>query len=90
MMTFEELKTEYRNRYACEAYQNDEPTKKLLALIESAEKLTPAAQVEFVQAFDYENALDGELYLGSRRMAPARFPHLLSEATAAGITLVTR
>lgn len=89
-MTFAELKEAYNERYNVEAYANDDDTLTMLALIEKGEVLSPNAKNEFVKAFDFEHALYGELYLGGKRSANHRFPHLIAEADAAGITIVIR
>ena len=89
-MTFQQMKAEYNARYNCEAYANDDETKTMLAMFDQAEKLSPAAQREFVKAFNYEFALDGQLYLGGKKTAEFKFPNLMAEASAAGLTIVTR
>ena len=89
-MTFQQMKAEYNARYNVEAYANDDDTKTMLAMFDKAESLSPSAQSEFVKAFNYEIALGGELYLGGKKTAAFKFPHLIEEATSAGITIITR
>ena len=85
-MKFQTMKAEYQARYADES--EDPEIQALFGLFDKAEKMSAAAQAEFVKAFDYNMALDGQLPLGGDRTANARFPHLLQEAPAVGIELV--
>lgn len=89
-MTLTEIRTEYNRRYANESYAGDEQTENLFRILDAAEKLSPSAQAEFCSVFTFENAIDGEVYLGGKVGAKIRFPNLLAEGTAAGLTLVTR
>lgn len=88
-MTFAEMKLEYNARYNNDAYADDPATQTMLGMFDRAETMTDAAKTEFVAAFNYEFALDGELYLGGKRTAAYRYPHLLTEARTVGIKVVT-
>jgi hypothetical protein len=89
-MTYQEMKTEYQKRYENEVYASDPETQALFSLFEKADKLTPAAQAEFVRGFDFEFALGGEMYLGGPKTAAYKYPHLIAEAPVVGIKIATR
>lgn len=89
-MAFAQMKKEYNDRYNTEAYANDTDNQNMLGLFEKAEELSLAAKAEFVKAFDFSFALNGEMYLGGKKTAAFKFPHLIEEASAAGITVITR
>lgn len=89
-MNFDQMKKEYNARYNVEAYANDEETKTMLGMFDKAEALSPKAKAEFVKAFNYEFALDGEMYLGGKKTAAYNYPNLIAEAPSAGITVTTR
>ena len=91
IMSFQDLVKITKPRYQAIEYQGDAEYENLVALIEKAEQhLSPAAQAEFAQAWSFDYALDGIVYLGGKRTAKAAYPHLLAEAEAAGIAIETR
>lgn len=89
-MKFDDLKTAQFERYDNEMYANDTDTQNMLNLLRKAATLSDAAKAEFVKAWSFEFALDGELYLGGKRSAAAVYPNITAEAQAAGIKIVTR
>jgi hypothetical protein len=88
-MKFEDLKNEQFQRYDNEMYNTSEEHKNLLGLLNKIESLSAAAQAEFVKCWSFDYALNGQVYLGSKKTATAKFPNLSTEAPAAGIELVT-
>lgn len=89
-MKFDDLKTAQFERYDNEMYNTSEEYINLLGLLKKAETLSDAAKAEFVKVWSFDFALDGELYLGSKKTAPAVYPNIIAEAPAAGIKIVTR
>jgi hypothetical protein len=89
-MKFEDLKNEQIQRYDNEMYNTSEEYKNLLGLLKKADSLSDAAKREFVKAWSFDFALDGQLYLGNKISARVNFPNLLAEAQSAGIEIVTR
>jgi chromosome condensin MukBEF ATPase and DNA-binding subunit MukB len=85
-MRFADLKAEYTQRYDAK----DPEAQTMLALFEKADKLSGAAKQEFVDAFNYQFALNGKVYLGVKLNAAYKYPHLLAEAEAVGIRVETR
>jgi len=88
MTKFKTLRAGYEKQYITEA--NDEGIKNLLALFEQAENLSETAKSEFVKIFNFEYALQGEIYVGSERRALAQCPALYAEAPGLGIKLAMR
>ncbi len=84
-MRFADLKAECTERYDAK----DPGVQTMLGPFKRADKLSGAAQ-EFVEAFNYEFALAGKVYLGSKLNAECEYPHLLAEAEAVGIRVETR
>jgi hypothetical protein len=85
-MRFADLKAKYTQRYDA----NDPGTQTMLGLFEKADKLSDAAKQEFVEAFNYQFALAGKVYLGAKLNAAYKYSHLLAEAEAVGIRVETR
>ena len=85
-MRFTDLKAKYTQHYDA----NDPGTQTMLDLFEKADKLSDAAKLEFVDAFNYQFALNGKVYLGAKLNAAYKYPHLLAEAEAVGIRVETR
>ena len=85
-MRFADLKAEYTQRYDAK----DPEAQSMLALFEKADKLSDAAKQEFVDAFNYQFALAGKVYLGTRLNAAYKYPHLLTEAEVVDIRVETR
>ena len=85
-MRFADLKAKYTQRYDA----NDPGTQAMLGLFEKADTLSDAAKEEFVEAFNYQFALAGKVYLGTKLNAAYKYPHLLAEAEAVGIRVETR
>jgi hypothetical protein len=85
-MRFAELKAKYTQHYDA----NDPGTQTMLGLFEKADTLSDAAKEEFVEAFNYQFALAGKVYLGTKLNAAYKYPHLLAEAEAVGIRVETR
>ena len=85
-MRFADLKAEYTQRYDAK----DPEAQTMLALFEKADKLSGAAKQEFVDAFNYQFALNGKVYLGVKLNAAYKYPHLLAEAEAVDIRVETR
>ncbi len=88
-MRFADLKAEYTERYDAKIAK-DPGVQTMLGLFEKADKLSDAAKQEFVEAFNYEFALDGKVYLGAKLNAEYNYPHLLAEAEAVGIRVELR
>ena len=88
-MNYQQMKDFYTERYDNEGLAGSD-TRTLLDMIERAGTMSQAAQGEFVKAFSFEFALCGEVYLGGKRSAAHRFPHLIAEGPAAGLTLIIR
>ncbi len=87
-MTFNQMKAEYNERYNNECY-GDSETKSMLNMFDAAEKMTDEAKCEFVRVFNFEFALDGELYLGGGKMSAIKeYSNLINEAKKVGITLI--
>lgn len=89
-MSYETMRREYFERYDRPEYANDEESQNVLDLLRAADKLSSAAQAEFAQGFSFEFAITGEMYLGGRKAAAYNYPHLIAEAEAAGIKIITR
>jgi hypothetical protein len=85
-MRFADLKAKYTQRYDAK----DPGIQTMLGLFEKADKLSDAAKEEFVEAFNYQFALAGKVYLGTKLNAAYKYPHLLTEAEAVGIRVETR
>jgi len=89
-MRFADLKAEYTERYDAKDYAKDPGVQTMLGLFEKAGKLSDAAKQEFVEAFNYEFALAGKVYLGTKLNAEYNYPHLLAEAEAVSIRVELR
>jgi hypothetical protein len=85
VMRFADLKALYTERYNIKDYAKDPGVQTMLGLFEKADKLSDAAKQEFVEAFNYEFALNGKVYLGPKLRAGYKYPHLLAEAETVGI-----
>jgi hypothetical protein len=85
-MRFADLKAKYTQRYDAK----DPGIQTMLGLFEKADKLSDAAKQEFVDAFNYQFALAGKVYLGTKLNAAYKYPHLLAEAEAVDIRVETR
>ena len=89
-MRFADLKAEYTERHDAKDHAKDPGTQTMLGLFEKADKLSDAAKQEFVEAFNYQFALAGKVYLGAKLNAAYKYPHLLAEAEAVDIRVETR
>lgn len=87
-MTFDQMHNEYKARYDNAMYGDDE-SKNLLGMLEKATGLSEAGKAEFVKAFSFEDAMEGELVI-RRRLAESDFPNLMREHAALDITVVLR
>lgn len=85
-MRFADLKAEYTQHYDAK----DPETQTMLDLFEKADTLSDAAKEEFVEAFNYQFALSGKVYLGTQLNAAYKYSHLLAEAKAVGIRVETK
>jgi len=83
-MKFAGLKAAYAE-YDAKDYARDPGIQTMLGLFEKADNLSDAAKQEFVDAFNYEFALNGKVYLGTKLHAAYRCSHLLAEAETIGI-----
>jgi len=94
-MTVQQILNEYETRYNNPCYRRadgswmDDGNANQWNMLTAALKLSPEAQAEFVQGWNgnIEFSMDGQFYIGS---AKNKFPHLIAEAPAAGIEIISR
>ena len=88
-MTYAEFRNEMVSRTSPELVGLEE-SRNVLELFEKADRMSPAAQAEFMKAFrlGFEYALKGKIYVGSRKVLV--YPELIREAKDLGMELVFR
>ncbi len=79
----------YLERYDNDMYRNDSTGEhqRVIAVLKAAAQLSAEAQAEFAKVFNYEDALDGMVYVGRGMRARRRYPNLMAEAAGVGIKL---